>query len=130
MARLPLALAVSILAAACLAPLTAEARSTAPAFPRRLAGIGTEPFWDIGVDGGWFRFTSAGDEKPRAARVTRREASGTLRFAGMLGEWRMRAVIRRARCSDGMSERVYPYTLTLTLDGRTLSGCAYPAGTR
>jgi uncharacterized membrane protein len=125
-----LGLAVAVLSAVCLGHAAVEAKPMHDPFPRRLAGVGTEPFWDVGIDRGWFRYSSAGDDKPRAARVTRRETNNALRFAGRLGEWPMRAVIRRSRCSDGMSERIYPYSLTLTLDGRTLEGCAYPASTR
>lgn len=35
--------------------------------------------------------------------------------------------LTRSACSDGMSDRVYPYKAVVTLGGEVLKGCAAPA---
>ncbi len=85
--------------------------------------IGTEPFWDLNI-GRDLVFTDRGNDfavtepTPPPARGVAGE-----RYAGR----RLNVTIVRSRCSDGMSERVYPDTVTLMVDGRLYRGCGAPS---
>ena len=106
-----------------------EARGAAD-FPGTLDCTGTEPFWSLAI---------------RPDSVTLEEMSGAgfdgtagtrARAEARLGRWSLRAfdsdrsltaVIASQQCSDGMSDRSFPYTIDVILserDGhRHLSGC-------
>ena len=96
-------------------------------FRSKLAGIGTEPFWNVALDGSDLRYTSADTPTPRSAAVVRHQANGVLELTGRFSGRPLRASIRRAPCSDGMSDRRYPFAMTLAIEGRVLTGCAYDA---
>ena len=38
------------------------------------------------------------------------------------------ATVTHKSCSDGMSDRVYPHIVKLTIGERVLQGCGWPAG--
>lgn len=88
---------------------------------------GTEPFWSLSIGPPYNTYRSmAGDSssfpytKPQSAAG--RPADRTQLF--MLGEkgW---VLLRKGQpsCSDGMSDREYEYTATLSLNGQLLDGC-------
>ena len=81
--------------------------------------IGTEPFWDLTI-GRDLVFTDRGSTISVAepAPPARRGVAGET----YLGR-RLRVNIVHARCSDGMSERSYPDTVDVTVDGRVYRGC-------
>lgn len=85
--------------------------------------IGTEPFWDLTI-GRDLVFTDRGtnlsviEPAPPPSGVT----SGELHQGR-----RLRVSIVRSPCSDGMSERIYPDAVTVTVDGRVYRGCGAPA---
>ena len=85
--------------------------------------IGTEPFWDLTI-GARMTFTD------RGTNLTVAEATPPVRN-GVAGEMytgrRVTANIVHSRCSDGMSERNYPDTVQVTVDGRRYQGCGAPA---
>lgn len=85
--------------------------------------IGTEPFWDLTI-GPRMTFTDRGNN------VSVAEATPPVQN-GVAGEMyngrRIRANIVHARCSDGMSDRTYPDTVQVTVDGRRYNGCGAPA---
>jgi len=96
-----------------------------PAYPAGESpyrAIGTEPFWDLNI-GRELMFTDRGNDfavtEPTPPPV--RSATGQT-FSGR----RLSVTILRSRCSDGMSERVYPDTVNLMVDGRPYRGCGAP----
>jgi uncharacterized membrane protein len=99
-------------------------------FPQALSGLGTEPFWNVEIAGGTVTYASADKPTPRSAPVFRHAAEGVLTMSGTLGKEALRLTVRRGACSDGMSDRRYPFALDLTLGSRALHGCAYPTGER
>lgn len=127
--RRTLPVLVPLLLAGCATAPSSETRGEAGGFPDRIAGLGTEPFWNIAVAGAALRYTSADTPAPRSAPVTRHLANGVLELNGTFSGLPLRALIRRAPCSDGMSDRRYPFALALTIEGRQLAGCAYDAAT-
>jgi uncharacterized membrane protein len=101
---------------------TAAVEATTP-----LRLVGTEPFWGgrIAADG----ITLSGADRPDmrfpadkpwtrgAAAVWATQSSGALP---------LKITLRVAACSDGMSDRRYPYTALVEVGGETLRGCALP----
>ena len=81
--------------------------------------IGTEPFWDLNI-GRDMVFTDRGNN------VSVVEPTPPVRtgFAGETYQGRRLFVnIVHSRCSDGMSDRTYPDTVNITVDGRPYRGC-------
>ena len=93
-----------------------------PGGPASYRAIGTEPFWDLEI-GGELVFTDRGMDL-----VVRQPAP--LPIATSNGEtWRtprIQATITKVRCSDGMSDRTYPDTVEVLVDGRRYRGCGAP----
>jgi len=81
--------------------------------------IGTEPFWDLTI-GRDLVFTDRGNNLivSEPAPLVQRSANGE-RYVGR----RLSVTIDRRSCSDGMSERSYPDTVNVTVDGRAYRGC-------
>ena len=81
--------------------------------------IGTEPFWDLTI-GRDLVFTDRGNN------VSVREPTPPAQ-RGFAGESyfgrRLSVNVVHSRCSDGMSDRSYPDTVTVTVDGRPYRGC-------
>jgi len=97
-----------------------------PVFPGDVTyrATGTEPFWslDIGRD---MVFTDQGNNV-RVVQPTPRPINGV---AGEIYQTpRINANIVHAPCSDGMSDRRYPDTVQVRVDGRDYRGCGASTG--
>lgn len=96
----------------------ATAASAAPAQPYR--ALGTEPFWSLTITKQRIAFR----EPSGRAGVTVRNPGGRPSFNGMRYVTRQLSVdITRAQCSDGMSDRRFADTVTVTTRRRTWRGC-------
>ena len=85
--------------------------------------IGTEPFWDLTI-GRDMVFTDRGNNIS-VSETTPPARSG---FAGETYQGRRLFVnVVHAACSDGMSDRTYPDTVNITVDGRPYRGCGADA---
>lgn len=135
-----LALGTAVLAgcqptASTIDPATVPSTAPAPAdafdrFPETVKGLGTEPFWSVEMRGTQFAWSSMEAPEPRRITVSRRESEGVLVIAGTLDGQALRGEFRKAACGDGMSDRSYPFTLSLAIGQARFSGCAYPGGMR
>ena len=86
--------------------------------------IGTEPFWDLTI-GRDMIFTDRGNDARPVTEPTPPARSGV---AGETYQGRRLQVnVIHTRCSDGMSDRTYPDTVTVTVDGRPYRGCGATA---
>lgn len=97
--------------------------SSAAAGPFR--AVGTEPFWGLMIDDTGVRFTTPDDTlgirfPPHPAAV----AGDTLRWVGKTERAVIDARIWPGRCSDGMSDKVWPYAAVVRIDGTVYEGCA------
>lgn len=111
------------------APPPADAPATPVAAPQAFAGEmlarGTEPFWALRI-----KETEMVLERPDFPPLTAPNP-GPVMVEGR-AVWRtqteggapLEVILWEATCSDGMSDLVYGYEARVTLDGRTLSGCA------
>ena len=86
---------------------------------------GTEPFWGGEVLGDQLRYSSM--ENPDGTRITVGRFAGNngLAYSGKLDGLAFDMTITPGRCSDGMSDRDYPFVVTLKLGEETRSGCAW-----
>ena len=90
---------------------------------------GTEPFWggEIAPEGAGWTLRWSTPENIAGERVTmeRFAGRGGLAFSGTLAGEGLDLAITPADCSDGMSDRTYPYAVTVTLGDQQLDGCGW-----
>ncbi|GAA4014478.1 hypothetical protein GCM10022280_11200 [Sphingomonas swuensis] len=82
--------------------------------------LGTEPFWNLKLDGREMVFTNVDGQ--RVAEPQPRAIHG---FAGDIYQGRRinLNIVHGQRCSDGMSDRVFPDRVQVSVDGRRYEGC-------
>ena len=81
--------------------------------------VGTEPFWSLVIGEREISFT-----QPEQQPVTQPKPRAIVGFAGEIYQTpRIDVNIVHAQCSDGMSDRVYPDKVQVTVDGRRFNGC-------
>ena len=81
--------------------------------------LGTEPFWNLLIDEHNITFV-----EPEKAPVTQPTPKVIVGIAGEIYQTpRIDVNIVHAQCSDGMSDRVYPDKVQVTVDGRQFNGC-------
>jgi len=104
-------LALPVTLAAC-APLPAPP-------PPPYHAVGTEPFWDVLIDEHDVTFTLAGSQPVRQPRP-----QAIIGIAGEIYQTpRINVNIVHGQCSDGMSDRVFPDKVQVTVDGKRFNGC-------
>lgn len=95
--------------------------------PMRLRALGTEPFWAARIQGRCVTYSHPEDQGGTRVwtKFLGNALSGT--WSGSLDgkPFILRTRTDRA-CSDGMSDRVYPIAVALTVSGEERSGCAEP----
>lgn len=85
---------------------------------------GTEPFWGGTVARGSFTYTTPENIEGTPIAVTRFAGRGGLSFSGELDGQQVDLAITPGDCSDGMSDRTYPYNATLQIGREQRYGCA------
>ena len=87
--------------------------------------LGTEPFWGGSVTGEQMLYETP--EKPEGERiaVARFAGRGGLSYSGKIADADLTMTITPGSCSDGMSDRRFPFTVTLQIGDALRSGCAY-----
>ena len=86
---------------------------------------GTEPFWGGTAQGGQLIYTTPETPAGTTIAVKRFAGRGGVSLPGMLGGQAFDLTVTSGQCSDGMSDRTYPFTATLMLAGETRNGCAW-----
>lgn len=129
---LPLAMLVACSPAAPDAGASAHEAATVQGdagmatFPVNLQAAGVEPFWGVEVDVATLTCTTPETmDAPRRLQATRSIDAEGLHLAGEDGGMPFRLDVRREPCSDGMSDREYPFSVSWLLDGKTAKGCAF-----
>lgn len=90
-----------------------------------MQALGTEPFWSIRMEGDKLTWSSPEDMPGTPFTTASGKArDGGWRYVGTLKGEAAELVIAPGKCSDGMSDTVYPYTARLALGTQRLSGCA------
>lgn len=106
------ALPLVVLVSGCLTP--------PPPPPAPYRALGTEPFWNVLIDERHITFIEPDQAQP--LRDPRPQPVVSTVGRSYQTE-RMTVSIARGTCSDGMSDRVYPDIVRVTVNGRQLSGC-------
>jgi uncharacterized membrane protein len=82
-------------------------------------GLGTEPFWNLVIDNQHLTFI-----RPESQPIVQPKPQPIIGFAGEIYQTpRINVNIVHAQCSDGMSDRVYPDKIQVTVDGTRYNGC-------
>lgn len=86
---------------------------------------GTEPFWGGKVAGGVLTYSTPEDQDGELVAVDRFAGRNGLSFSGTLKGSDFVMAVAPGECSDGMSDRTYPFTVTLQVKGEQRNGCAW-----
>jgi len=90
---------------------------------------GTEPFWNMTVEpsGQEYRatYSTPQDIDGSTFAVSRFAGNNGVGFSGELDGRTMQIAVSPGECSDGMTDRSYPYTATVVAGDETLYGCAH-----
>lgn len=86
---------------------------------------GNEPFWGGEIIGETLRYTTPENPDGEAIAVKRFAGMNGLGFSGTFSGQPLDLAITPGSCSDGMSDRRYPYTATLRLGDEVRIGCAH-----
>lgn len=116
-ALLPL---VALLAACAATPDTAPA----PPGAENYRAIGTEPGWAVTITPTQIEYLgNLGETRIVTPRPEPRITFNGRRYEARQGAHSLVVDITHAKCSDGMSDRIFADTVMLIVDGRTLKGC-------
>lgn len=86
---------------------------------------GTEPFWGGEIRGDTLRYSTPEDPDGQTIAVKRFAGMNGLGFSGTLDGAAFDMTVTPGACSDGMSDRTYPFTVTLRLGDDLRTGCAH-----
>lgn len=109
---------------------TAGQSDQAPAFAgiaqtETIRAVGTEPFWNVIIADGRLTYTTPEDMEGQAIPVRRFAGNSGVAFNGTLDARPFDLVVTKGACSDGMSDRTYPFTATLQIGEEQRTGCAW-----
>ena len=86
---------------------------------------GAEPFWGGDVTGERLTYKTPDDGDGQTITVSRFAGRGGLSYSGALEGAGFTMAVTTGKCSDGMSDRIYPYVVTLQLGDAMRTGCAW-----
>lgn len=91
----------------------------------RLHFTGTEPFWGGEAAGDRLTYSTPENQAGEVVAVERFAGRGGISFSGTLGGESLVMTVTPSQCSDGMSDRTYPYAVTLRIGNETRNGCGW-----
>ncbi len=86
---------------------------------------GAEPFWGGTIASGRLVYTTPEDPAGQTVEVRRFAGLNGFGFAGRMGEQALDVVVTEAPCSDGMSDRIYPFSVVLQIGQDQRRGCGW-----
>lgn len=86
---------------------------------------GTEPFWAGEVTAGSLKYSTPDDPDGTTIAVARFAGRGGLSFGGRFEGESFEMAVTPLECSDGMSDRSYPFTITLRIGADLRQGCGW-----
>ena len=128
--RLPAITALMLAAAACTPAkedgIDPQGKTFDAVAPEETVTLtGTEPFWNLAVADGEGVWTTPDNQPGTRFAVTRFAGNNGLGLSGTLDGKDFTATLTPGECSDGMSDRTFPFVATIALGGETLKGCGY-----
>lgn len=91
----------------------------------KITALGTEPFWSATISGNEMTYSTPDNIDGVAIEVSRFSGNGGLGFNGNLEGAPLQMAVTPGECSDQMSDRTYPFTVTLKIGEADLAGCGY-----
>jgi uncharacterized membrane protein len=86
---------------------------------------GTEPFWGGQAVGSILTYTTPENPAGEVFAIQRFAGNSGLGLSGSLDDQLFDMTVTPGECSDGMSDRIYPLTVTLGLAGEVREGCGW-----
>lgn len=86
---------------------------------------GTEPFWGGEAAASQLVYTTPENPGGEVIAVRRFAGNHGLGLSGQLGQNAFDMTVTPGKCSDGMSDRSYPLTVTLSIGGEIREGCGW-----
>jgi uncharacterized membrane protein len=86
---------------------------------------GTEPFWGIAIANDVATYTTPDNPVGMVFEVSRFAGNNGLGFSGRHEGADVTIAVTPSACSDGMSDRTYPFTATVALGDDRLTGCGH-----
>ncbi|WP_374408196.1 COG3650 family protein [Pelagerythrobacter sp.] len=87
--------------------------------------VGTEPFWGGEASGERLLYTTVENQEGFEIAVERFAGNNGLGYSGTLEGEAFDMAITPGECSDGMSDRTFPFTVTLKIGAEQRGGCAW-----
>lgn len=88
--------------------------------------LGTEPFWGGEVQGGVLTWSTPDNQQGERIAVERFAGRGGIGFTGTLDGRSFAVTLTEAECSDGMSDRTYPFAASVAIgQDPLLTGCGW-----
>ncbi len=98
---------------------------TAPQIEEKaLVALGTEPFWSVEIAPGELTYATPEQLLGTSILAARAADAHGITWTGTLDGRALALRVEPGRCSDGMSDKVYPYTASLRLGAEVRRGCA------
>lgn len=126
-----LALMAALALGGCQAPPGGDAdgpgsgRFTAIGADEPVHATGTEPFWSVTVTPTTLTYKTPENPDGTAVPARRNPGNNGLGVSATLDGRQVDLAITLAPCSDGMSDRTYPFTVTLVIGDDMRTGCAW-----
>ena len=107
-----------------VSPTASATMEQALRIPANLRALGTEPFWSAKIANG--RMIYSTPESPDGATfpVSRKPAGDGVVFTGVIDGKPIELEVSAARCSDGMSDTIYPFAVVRRIGPDIQRGCA------
>jgi uncharacterized membrane protein len=86
---------------------------------------GTEPFWGGTATGDTLTYSTPENQDGTKIPVERFAGNNGVSFTGTMDGRRFDMTVSQVECSDGMSDRRYPFTVTLQIGEDTRGGCGW-----
>ena len=86
---------------------------------------GTEPFWGGEVSGGMLTYSTPDNQQGESIAVERFAGRNGVSWTGTLGDAPFTLAVTPGDCSDGMSDRAFPFAAMAEIGGETREGCAW-----
>ena len=94
--------------------------------PRDFRASGTEPFWSATVTKGQLTYVTPETQQAGGVTVpaTRADGAENVLITALVDGQELQLLITPGACSDGMSDKTYPWTVERTLGEDSVDGCA------
>lgn len=90
-----------------------------------ISALGNEPCWSVRVDGDTLTYATPENMDGDQIAITRFAGNGGLSVSSEFEGALFTMAVTPGECSDTMSDRSYPFIVTLAIGDAQLNGCAY-----